>query len=214
MTLEELQDTVKESREIAQVFMSIADIIEQTILPSDWRNTDPTDDTPRRGGGMREMLSVRQWQDLFRSGAFQDRSRETQIRAGWYDWFCADSALAGRLQRIGRVVMGITEPAILDNYYVWFKNNCPLDGPLYDDVRFEPLEGDRCGRYFVVSQDCPYEKQKWTLYTERGGFQEPEFGCQSVREMAKYLNSQGKYLAQAMQLSTVVKKPKKEEPTR
>ena len=135
---------------------------------------------------MREMLSVRQWQDLFRSGAFQDRSRETQIRAGWYDWFCADSALAGRLQRISSVVMGITEPAILDNYYVWFKNNCPLDGPLYDDVRFEPLEGDRCGRYFVVSQDCPYEKRKWTLYTERGGFQEPEFGCQSVREMQGY----------------------------
>ena len=30
---------------------------------------------------MSEMLSVRQWQDLFRNGAFQDRSRETQIRA-------------------------------------------------------------------------------------------------------------------------------------
>ena len=46
MTPEELQDTVKESREIAQVFAAIADIIEQTILPSDWRNTDPTDDAP------------------------------------------------------------------------------------------------------------------------------------------------------------------------
>ena len=46
MTLEELRDTVKESREIAQMFMSIADIIEQNILPSDWRNTDPTDDAP------------------------------------------------------------------------------------------------------------------------------------------------------------------------
>lgn len=47
MTLEELQDTVKESREIAQVFAAIADIIEQKILPSDWRNTGPAEDIPR-----------------------------------------------------------------------------------------------------------------------------------------------------------------------
>lgn len=40
MTLEELQDTVKESREIAQVFAAIADIIEQKILPADWRCVD------------------------------------------------------------------------------------------------------------------------------------------------------------------------------
>lgn len=46
MTLEELQDTVKESREIAQVFAAIADIIEQNILPSDWRNTGPADVVP------------------------------------------------------------------------------------------------------------------------------------------------------------------------
>ena len=46
MTLEELQDTVKESRESAQVFAAIADIIEQKILPADWRNTDPAGDIP------------------------------------------------------------------------------------------------------------------------------------------------------------------------
>ena len=46
MTLEELQDTVKESREIAQVFAAIADIIEQKILPSDWRNTGPAEVVP------------------------------------------------------------------------------------------------------------------------------------------------------------------------
>ena len=40
MTLEELQDTVKESREIAQVFAAIANIIEQKILPADWRCVD------------------------------------------------------------------------------------------------------------------------------------------------------------------------------
>lgn len=46
MTLEELQDTVKESRESAQVFAAIADIIEQKILPSDWRNTGPAEVVP------------------------------------------------------------------------------------------------------------------------------------------------------------------------
>ena len=46
MTPEELQDTVKESREIAQVFAVIADIIEQKILPADWRNTGPAEDIP------------------------------------------------------------------------------------------------------------------------------------------------------------------------
>ena len=39
MTPEELADTVKEARELAQVFHTIADVIEQKLLPPDWRNT-------------------------------------------------------------------------------------------------------------------------------------------------------------------------------
>ena len=46
MTLEELRDTARESREIAQVFNMVADIIERRILPSDWRNADHADDAP------------------------------------------------------------------------------------------------------------------------------------------------------------------------
>ena len=34
------EDTVKESRELAEVFRTIADIIEQKILPADWRCAD------------------------------------------------------------------------------------------------------------------------------------------------------------------------------
>ena len=89
-----------------------------------------------------------------------------------------------------------------------------MNGPLYDDVRFEPLDGERCGRFFVVALDSPFEKQKWTLYTERNGFDAPEFSCDHVFELSKYLNSQGKSLAKITEPPTTAKTPKKEVPTR
>ena len=145
---------------------------------------------------MSDEMSVRQWQEKFRAGAFDRSDITTQCEAGWYDWFCQDYALAGRLKKIGKVVMGITDPFILDNYYVWFKNNCPLDGPLYDDARFDPLSGERGGKYFVVSLDSPHERMKWALVTERYGFNAPEFDCRDIREMVKYINSIGPELQQ------------------
>lgn len=138
---------------------------------------------------MSENISVREWQKKYRNGDFDSKDRNVQCEAGWYDWFCRDDALAGRLKRISSVVMGITSPYILDNYYVWFKNNCPVSGSLYDDVRFEPLTGERDGKYFLVSLDSPYEDARWALYTERYGYNEPEFICGNVREMTGYLNN-------------------------
>ena len=155
---------------------------------------------------MINAISVREWQKQFRDGEFESRDRDTQIIAGWYDWFCDDAALAGRLKKISPVVMGITEPFILDNYYVWFKNNCPLCGPLYDDVRFEPLSGERDGKYFVVTKDSPHEKAKWALHTERHGFDSPEYECGNVRDMVRYINNLGRELEQA--------EPSAEEPSK
>ena len=144
---------------------------------------------------MREKISVGQWQVLYRAGACDSKDRAVQCEAGWYDWFCRDEALASRLKQLAPVVMGITDPFILDNYYVWFKNNCPMSGPLYDDVRFGPLAGERDGLYFLVTRDSPHEKAKWVLYTERCGFEKPEFQCANVRDMIRYVNKMGPELA-------------------
>lgn len=154
---------------------------------------------------MNEM-SVRTWQERFRAGDFSSRDRAVQCEAGWYDWFCRDDALAGRLKKISGVVLGITDPFILDNYYVWFKNNCPLDGPLYDDVRFEPLTGERDGKYFVVSLDSPHERMKWALVTERYGYDAPEFECGNVRDMVKYINAIAPELARGSSLASCRRK--------
>lgn len=134
-------------------------------------------------------MTVRRWQERFRAGDFNSRDLSVQCEAGWYDWFCRDEALAGRLKKLSSVVMGIQAPFILDNYYVWFKNNCPVAGPLYDDARFEPLSGERNGKYFIVSLDSPHEQAKWVLYTERYGYDAPEFGSGNVRDVVRYINS-------------------------
>ena len=134
-------------------------------------------------------MSVRQWQERFRAGDFNSRDLSVQCEAGWYNWFCRDDALAGRLKKLSSVVLGIRAPFILDNYYVWFKNNCPMAGPLYDDARFEPLSGERDGKYFVVTLDCPHELAKWVLYTERYGYDAPEFCSGNVRDVVRYINS-------------------------
>ena len=155
---------------------------------------------------MSNEISVRQWQEKFRAGAFNLQDRYTQCEAGWYDWFCQDHALAGRLKKIGRVVMGITDPFILDNYYVWFKNNCPMKGPLYDDVRFEPLSGERDGKYFVVALDSPHERMKWALVTERYGFDAPEFECGNIRDMVRYINGIGPRLQKGFQPPFIAEK--------
>ena len=134
-------------------------------------------------------ISVREWQARFRAGEFSSRDRDTQCRAGWYDWFCRSESLAGRLKKLSSVVLGIKAAFILDNYYVWFKNNCPMSGPLYDDARFEPLAGERDGKYFVVSLDSPHEPARWVLYTERYGYDAPEFCCGNAREIARYIDA-------------------------
>ena len=89
---------------------------------------------------------------------------------------------------------------------MWFKNNCPLEGPLYDDVRFEPLTGERDGKYFVVSLDSPHEHMKWALVTERYGYDAPEFECGNVRDMVKYINAIAPELAQGIQPRFVLEK--------
>ena len=151
-------------------------------------------------------MSVRQWQERFRAGDFNSRDLSVQCEAGWYDWFCQDDALAGRLKKLSSVVLRIRAPFILNNYYVWFKDNCPMAGPLYDDVRFEPLSGERDGKHFVVTLDCPHELAKWVLYTERYGYDAPEFSSGNVRDMAEYINSMAAELEQGIQPAFLLEK--------
>lgn len=137
-------------------------------------------------------LTAREWSINFMMEMYSNPSRETQIEAGWWDWFCKDSSLKNKTYKMGNIIKKISGKGKvnLDKNYVWFKNNCPLNGPLYDDFRFADMETGEV--QFTTQIDCCWNSKKYTVYgrTPDGEFHsdKPLFETDSVKELVEWFN--------------------------
>ena len=137
---------------------------------------------------MRDRQSLRTFVERFRRGDFDSPDVQTQIEAGWYDWFCKDSSLRNKTKRLGSIICQIDGVRVdLDKTYVFFKNNC--SSILYDDFRICDIE---TGNVLInVNVGNPYDK----TYAVYGRFPEGDFwgDCyiefNTVKELVKWLNS-------------------------
>ena len=137
---------------------------------------------------MKKEIKLRTWIELFEKGVFDEYNVETQCNAGWYDWFCKDTSLRNKTIKMGKVVKKIKDGGKinLDKTYVFFKNNCPLNGPLFDDFRICDIEtGDVL---FTIQFSCCWNKKRYGVCARKIGFDKLAFETDSVKELAKWLN--------------------------
>ena len=87
-------------------------------------------------------ISIRQWIENYNSGKYDSHNMKVQCEAGWYDWFCRNESLHGKTKKLAPKVKQLAKSSKVDvdNWYVWFKNNCPICGSLYDDFRFADIK--------------------------------------------------------------------------
>lgn len=136
-----------------------------------------------------DNVSVWQWQQNFKNGMYEANEFRTQVNAGWYDWFCKNTSLVSKTRKMGKIICQVKRggKVDLDNMYVWFKNNCPLTGPLYDDFRFADIEtGDTI---FTIAIDDKRSDSKYEVWGRKNNFDGPLIKFDNSRDLVNWLNT-------------------------
>lgn len=133
-------------------------------------------------------IPLRQWIEKFNDGEFESKDLRTQIDAGWYDWFCRNTSLANKTKKMGNIIKQIKDggKVNLDESFVWFKNNCPLSYPLYDDFKIANINNGKTR--FIVQFGSLWEDAKYAVYSVDDFFDKPVLLTNSSRELVKWLN--------------------------
>jgi hypothetical protein len=120
-------------------------------------------------------MNIETFATRFLCGDFDMNTRSTQIEAGWYDWFCRDTSLGAKTQKLGSKVLQLMKSSKIDvkKNYVFFKNNCPMLGSLYDDFRICDMETGNVIYTIIPSSGHTSNKGKAEVWGHENGFKGP-----------------------------------------
>lgn len=102
-------------------------------------------------------------------------SENTNVLSLWYDWFCKSHLLYGKGVRLLEKLREIADSKKFDNdsTYVFFKNNFPLSGRLYDDFRICDIKTGEVLYTIIPSSGYNDSKGKAVVYGIDNNFEEP-----------------------------------------
>jgi hypothetical protein len=81
-----------------------------------------------------KTTNLKQQLDGFKNGLYLDSEGNNNECFNFYDWFCKDKSLKNKAYNLFRAADRFVEKFKVDTntHYVFFKNNCPMRGSLYD----------------------------------------------------------------------------------
>lgn len=120
------------------------------------------------------VMNLNVWKDRFEKGEFDICSTAVQIEAGWFDWFCNDESLRGKTAKLGKKLLQLMGSPKIDceKSYVFFKNNCPMWGSLYDDFRICDIETGDVLYCVTPSSGHNQNKRKAGVWGKENDFKE------------------------------------------
>lgn len=138
---------------------------------------------------MSDNISVREWQVAFNNGEFDAADLDTQIDAGWYDWFCKNTSLKNKTKKMGNIVKKVKDGGRinLNTSYVWFKNCCPVVSRLYDTIRFADIETGNV--LYTICIDDDRSEFKYEVWGRDNNFNSMLAGFDKQKELVDWLNN-------------------------
>ena len=131
-----------------------------------------------------KQANIKQQLEAYANGQFleSDGSVDTGCYL-FYDWFCKDTSLERKAHRLfSNLKTFLKHHPEIDQtkHYVWFKNNCPMGGPLYDDFRISDMETQD-----VIWNVTPRSGHsgKAEVYSVSNGFKEPLMEADTFRKL-------------------------------
>jgi hypothetical protein len=134
---------------------------------------------------MSKNISLKQQLEAFKNGTILASDGTMDWCFNFYDWFCKDSSLENKAKRLFPMVakfVNIHREIDTEKVYVFFKNNCPVNGPLYDDFRICDREtGDVL--WTVIPKSG--HSGMFEAYSRSYGFSEPVYKGKNITEALK-----------------------------
>tara|TARA_R110002111_G_scaffold181044_1_gene246629 strand:- start:160 stop:558 length:399 start_codon:yes stop_codon:yes gene_type:complete len=117
--------------------------------------------------------TLRQQLEAFENGVFLDSNGSKDSGCFvFYDWFCRDSSLKNKSIKLFKQVKLFVKmkDVDLDSTYVFFKNNCPVGGSLYDDFRICNIDPGNV--IYTVTPKCGHTGEA-EFWGKDNNFEEP-----------------------------------------